>query len=413
MKGARQKARIRPLAFMSVLRPKTLAQKLRKFSSHFSLLLGRAKRQTMRDLYVHLVRAAGSLILAATVSSMFKSIKNDRTSKGIKGRAGLILHTCINTSFMAMVKTLNSMPKESAVVSAEMMRSDQEGEGCYRVEPYFLSKLCVETPVDAVSPLLFGLIVADSTGLNPKRRPIFLGTIALQALAASTLGMSVSALAPTADAALAIGPVLMVLSIMTADSGGLMGMQVPEGLKALSNASLLKWAFEGCLASELRGLELEPEEGLEHAEESPNLTWLDRLTGKDKIIEKIREETVKAVGKPIRTGDEVMESLGLGGQSSKSAAGSQLKLIGVNLTLTYALLKLKGSSSGFSPQPFDASLPLDCSTYAVPNRVAVRGGYLSRLGICVPSSADMIMSKTRTLALPSNKPAALPKPRGQ
>lgn len=52
--------------------------------------------------------------------------------------------------------------------------------------------------------------------------------------------MSVSALAPTADAALAIGPVLMVLSIMTADSGGLMGMQVPDSFKAISNASLLK-----------------------------------------------------------------------------------------------------------------------------------------------------------------------------
>ena len=38
----------------------------------------------------------------------------------------------------------------------------------------------METPVDALSPLLFGTLVASTTGLNPKKRASFLGTIALQ-----------------------------------------------------------------------------------------------------------------------------------------------------------------------------------------------------------------------------------------
>jgi hypothetical protein len=80
-------------------------------------------------------------------------------------------------------------------------------------------------------------------GLNPARRPAFLGTLALQAVAASALGLSVSALAPSTESALAAGPCLMVLSIMLADSGGVFA-EVPPALRRVAKLSIVKWGFE-------------------------------------------------------------------------------------------------------------------------------------------------------------------------
>lgn len=71
------------------------------------------------------------------------------------------------------------------------------------------------------------------------------------------------------------------------------------------NTIVIQWAFEGCLATELRGLQLEPHEVTETAETGSEFSWFDKLVGKDKLIKRIQEETVKAVGKPLNTGDEV------------------------------------------------------------------------------------------------------------
>lgn len=58
------------------------------------------------------------------------------------------------------------------------------------------------------------------------------------------MGLSVSALAPSTESALALGPVVMVLSLMLADTGGMMGGGVPRGLTPLSHLSCLKWGFQ-------------------------------------------------------------------------------------------------------------------------------------------------------------------------
>ena len=90
--------------------------------------------------------------------------------------------------------------------------------GGYGAGPYFLAKLLVETPIDVVFPVVFGAVMGPLVGLNRAgRRGWFLTTLALQAAAASALGLSIGALSPTAETALAIGPCVMVLSIMLGD----------------------------------------------------------------------------------------------------------------------------------------------------------------------------------------------------
>jgi hypothetical protein len=80
--------------------------------------------------------------------------------------------------------------------------------------------------------------------ITTSRRAALIGTAALQATAASTIGLSVSALTPSAETALAVGPVVMILSLMLADTGGMFA-PVPAFLRPLSHLSVrvqLPWS---------------------------------------------------------------------------------------------------------------------------------------------------------------------------
>ena len=112
--------------------------------------------------------------------------------------------------------------------------------------PYFFSKLLVETPVDMLFPVVFGMVLGPMAGLNPAGRGWLLTTLALQSAAASCLGLSVGAVCPSADVAMAVGPCVMVLSIMLGDETGTL-TEIPQALKPLSHASLIKWAFRGSM----------------------------------------------------------------------------------------------------------------------------------------------------------------------
>ena len=109
-------------------------------------------------------------------------------------------------------------------------------------------------------PVVFGGIMGPMVGLREAGRGWFLGTLALQSAAASCLGLSVGALSPSAEMALAVGPCVMVLSIMLGDETGAFA-EVPESLKTVSNASLIKWGFQGCLCSEFEKLRFDPSSG--------------------------------------------------------------------------------------------------------------------------------------------------------
>ena len=89
---------------------------------------------------------------------------------------------------LAVCRSLNGFPKERAVVRREMAR----GHGSYGIGAYFFSKLLVETPVDTVFPVVFGLVLSKMSGLNKKGLGPLLKTLALQTCAASTLGVRVA-----------------------------------------------------------------------------------------------------------------------------------------------------------------------------------------------------------------------------
>lgn len=282
-----------------------------------ALLVRRAWRQTRREAWVNAVRLAASAGLAAAFGACNKDLGNGADS--VRRRAAVLMQACINTSMLAVCRSLNGFPRERATVARETRR----GAGGYGPGPYFFSKLLVEIPVDAVFPVVFGLVLHRMAGLNVAGRGALLGTLALQTAAASALGLSVGALSPSSEMALAVGPCVMVLSIMLGDESGAFA-EIPESMTRVSHLSLIKWAFRGCLSSEFEGLRFDP------------------LADAKRKGEKKKARGGGGACPP--TGEHVLAEMGLptaGG--ARIAAKAQAKLVAANALLTYLVLKVRGA----------------------------------------------------------------------
>ena len=212
----------------------------------FRLLLARAWRQATRDTTALKARLASSLSSAAVFAAVFWRL--DSSQAAIQSRLGLLQVCAVNTAMSSLVKTLQLFPRERTVVQRE------RANGHYGVGPYFLAKLAAELPIGAVFPAIFGAAVYPACGLAPSvpRFLSFLGLLTLESFSASAIGMTISALAPSAQAALAIGPATFVVFIVF---GGVYVNEktVPKVLRWIPSTSLIKHSFEGLCLNELRG----------------------------------------------------------------------------------------------------------------------------------------------------------------
>ena len=148
----------------------------------FRLLAGRAWRQAKREMWVNGVRMIASIGLAAAFGGCNYQV--GLGPRSVKRRIAVLMQACINTSMLAMVKSLNGFPRERATVRREMARQS----GGYGPGPYFLSKILIETPIDMVFPVVFGGVMAPMVGLNKAGTKDVFDDLALQSAAAASLG---------------------------------------------------------------------------------------------------------------------------------------------------------------------------------------------------------------------------------
>ncbi|KAH9621616.1 hypothetical protein KSS87_011725 [Heliosperma pusillum] len=174
----------------------------------FWLLLRRAWMQASRDGPTNKVRARMSVASAIIFGSVFWKMGLSQTS--IQDRMGLLQVAAINTAMAALTKTVGVFPKERAIVDRE------RAKGCYTLGPYLLSKLLAEIPIGAAFPLLFGSILYPMARLHPtlSRFGKFCGIVTVESFAASAMGLTVGAMVPTTEAAMAVGPSLMTVFIV-------------------------------------------------------------------------------------------------------------------------------------------------------------------------------------------------------
>ncbi|CAN4124925.1 unnamed protein product [Withania somnifera] len=216
----------------------------------FRLLLRRAWMQASRDGTTNKVRARMSIASALIFGSVFWRMGRSRTS--VQDRMGLLQVSAINTAMAALTKTVGVFPKERAIVDRE------RAKGSYALGPYLLSKLIAEIPVGAAFPLLFGGILYPMARLHPTISKFgkFCGIVTVESFAASAMGLTVGAMVPTTEAALALGPSLMTVFIVF---GGyyVNSDNTPIIFRWIPRVSLIRWAFQGLSINEFSGLQFE------------------------------------------------------------------------------------------------------------------------------------------------------------
>jgi len=175
-----------------------------------------------------------------------------RSQTSIQDRMGLLQVSVINAAMAALMKTLTAFTKEKVIVDRE------RASGAYTMFPYLAAKLTAELPVGAFFPLAFGLVVYPMAGLHPTlgRFAKFCALITLESFTSSAIGLCVSSVAPSTEAAVAMGPAIMVLFIVF---GGyyVNADNVPVCFKWINKCSVIKWAFQGLCINEFEGLEFE------------------------------------------------------------------------------------------------------------------------------------------------------------
>ena len=304
----------------------------------FQLLVGRSWKQTRREMWVNGVRLVASVGLATAFGSCnFRISKHPST---VKRRVSVLMQSCINNGMLALCRTLNNFPRERLVVRREMRRN----VGGYHPGAYFFAKLLVETPIDMLFPVAFGMIVSPMVGLNPAGRQKFVSALALHAASSAALGLAVSAIAPTSETALAVGPCFMVLSIMLGDATGAFG-EVPQALKPLSNLSVVKWSFEGVLASEFENLTFDKNDV--ETDSSKQLRLRAEKKKREKSSHSIVYDATKWATSKLESigperGEDVLEEFGLKAKGqARDAAKGQFAVFLFNVALAFTALTLK------------------------------------------------------------------------
>ncbi|KAI5401289.1 variant 3, ABC transporter G member 7 [Lathyrus oleraceus] len=229
---------------------RTIAKRKGGWWKQFWLLLRRAWMQASRDAPTNKVRARMSIASAVIFGSVFWRMGKSQTS--IQDRMGLLQVAAINTAMAALTKTGGVFPKERAIVDRE------RAKGSYSLGPYLFSKLLAEIPIGAAFPLMFGAVLYPMARLHPTlmRFGKFCGIVTAESFAASAMGLTVGAMVPTTEAAMAVGPSLMTVFIVF---GGyyVNPENTPIIFRWIPSVSLIRWAFQGLCINEFRGLQFD------------------------------------------------------------------------------------------------------------------------------------------------------------
>ncbi|KAK3189627.1 hypothetical protein Dsin_029188 [Dipteronia sinensis] len=276
---------------------KTIVKKKGGWWKQFWLLLKRAWMQASRDGPTNKVRARMSIASAIIFGSVFWRMGRSQTS--IQDRMGLLQVAVINTAMAALTKTVGVFPKERAIVERE------RAKGSYALGPYLLSKLIAEVPVGAAFPLMFGAVLYPMACLHPtlSRFGKFCGIVTVESFAASAMGLTVGAMVPTTEAAMAVGPSLMTVFLVF---GGyyVNADNTPIVFRWIPRVSLIRWAFQGLCINEFSGLEFEHQHSFD-----------------------------------IQTGEQALERLSFGGSRIRDTVMAQSRILLFWYFTTYLLLK--------------------------------------------------------------------------
>ncbi|KAE9618703.1 putative sulfate-transporting ATPase [Lupinus albus] len=295
---------------------RTVTKKKGSWWKQFRLLFKRAWMQASRDAPTNKVRARMSIASGIIFGSVFWRMGKSQTS--IQDRMGLLQVAAINTAMAALTKTVGVFPKERAIVNRE------RAKGSYALGPYLFSKLLAEIPIGAAFPLMFGAVLYPMARLHPTllRFAEFCGIVTVESFAASAMGLTVGAMVPTTEAAMAVGPSLMTVFIVF---GGYYANpeNTPIIFRWIPSVSLIRWAFQGLCVNEFKGLQFDHQHPFD-----------------------------------IQTGEQALERISFGGSRIRDTLVAQNRILLFWYCATFLLLeKNKPKYQQFEPTSIDHNKP--------------------------------------------------------
>ncbi|KAG7973748.1 hypothetical protein I3843_06G012500 [Carya illinoinensis] len=131
----------------------------------------------------------------------------------------------------------------------------------------------------------------------------FCGIVTVESFAASAMGLTVGAMVPTTEAAMAVGPSLMTVFLVF---GGYYANadNTPIIFRWIPRVSLIRWAFQGLCINEFSGLQFDHQNSFD-----------------------------------IQSGEQALERFSLGGCSIKETVIAQSRILLFWYCTTYLLLK--------------------------------------------------------------------------
>jgi ABC-type multidrug transport system ATPase subunit len=287
-----------------------LDQSCASFLMQLKLLSWRTYTEVKRD-YPTLI--AGCVIfsfMGLIIGGVYNNIGFSQTS--IQNRNGCLYFVGVNAAFNGLFAVLNVFPKEKNIVNTE------RANRAYTITPYFIAKFFVEIPARVLPAILYGSILYWLVELNPDRFWMFLFILISVSITSVSLGLLVSAVMPTFEAAVAVGPLIVVMMILF--GGFYIDIEsLPPVADLVPYVSIMRWSFQALTINEYKGLKFKCVEGK----------------------------------KCLETGEQVLESLGFDG------VGVGFPLFGLYMLLLFLVLAsyliLLRSEAQYSPLNFVGS----------------------------------------------------------
>eukprot|EP00913_Durusdinium_trenchii_P007080 g6661.t1 len=223
------------------------------------LLVKRATLQIGRDHVTNVLRLVGTAGLALVFGLHFGRLDGGGlpTARSVAARICLVSFGVIAMAMLAMARAVDRFAKDSGKSFVERAIVHRERlSRCYSGFVYLLSKALTELPLDACAAAVFGAILHHVCGMHARQEEVLIA-FSLVAVSASSLGLAVGALAPSAERAMALGGPVMIVHMLTGviDPAGQAGHSSNQFMEMMQSLSPIRYAIEALCVAELGGLD--------------------------------------------------------------------------------------------------------------------------------------------------------------
>ncbi len=181
---------------------------MNKRIKNLGVLAWRAFSEQRRDTFTLRIKIILTIFFAFIIGGIYSNIGYSQAS--IQNRFGLLFFIIINQLFGSVTAVFNTFPREKDIVNRE------RASHAYDTFSYFAAKVFCETPINVLPSLIYCIIIYWMVGLHggSGHFGIFAGTLMFTNFVGITLGLAISASAPSPESATAFGLPLLIISIL-------------------------------------------------------------------------------------------------------------------------------------------------------------------------------------------------------